>query len=539
MTDTIFYNGKIYTMAGSSVSAATATAIAVSGYRIQAVDSDAQILGLKTDSTALINLEGRCVVPGFIDSHCHVLYGGLEKNQLSLRDTGSIEELIERGRECIRKNHIPEGTWVLGSGYDHNLFPEHRHPDIHDLDAISTSHPILIERVCGHIGAANTAALRLTGFDQDQDILGGGKIERDAFGDPTGILVETVLDLIKVHLPQPTLEESKTAIRRIFEEASSYGVTSMHTDDVLGSSLETVMRSYREVCEEGNASVRIWEEVQAPRIPELNAFLDKGFRTGDGDRFFKIGNIKLLTDGSLGARTAYLQDDYSDDPGNRGINVYTQEELNEVVLAAHRAGMQVACHAIGDGSILQSAKALADAYEDDEKDLRNRIVHCQFVNEEILAQMIRGKVCADIQPPFLASDYPIVHDRMGNRDQGGYAWKTLLKNGIRLGGGSDSPVETFDPIWGIHCAVNRTDADDLPEGGWHPQEKLSVEEAVSLYTKDGAVLSLEENEKGTLEAGKFADFAVLSENIFEVPPQEIRYIQVVMTVMDGKIVYRK
>ena len=534
MADFIFYNGTIYTMAGI-----VAHAIAISGYKIDAVGTDEQILGLKTDSTIVIDLEGKCVVPGFIDSHCHVLYGGLEQNQLSLRDTNSIEELIERGREYIRANNIPEGTWIIGSGYDHNVFPEHRHPDVHDLDAISTRHPILIERVCGHIGAANTAALHLTGFDQDQEILGGGKIERDKEGNPTGILVETVLDLIKHHLPRPTVEESKSAIIRIFKEASSYGVTSMHTDDVMGSTLETVMQAYREVRREGMASVRIWEEVQAPRLPELKSFLDKGLRTGDGDRFFKIGNIKLITDGSLGARTAFLKEDYSDDPGNRGVNVYTQEELNEVVLFAHQNGMQLACHAIGDGSALQCASALADAYESDRKDLRNRIVHCQFVNEAILEQMVRGKVCADIQPPFLASDYPIVHERMGSRDRGGYAWKTLRERGIRLGGGSDSPVETFNPIWGIHCAVNRTDTEDLPEGGWHPTEKLTVEEAVSLYTKDGAVLSFEENEKGTLEPGKYADFVVLDKNIFEVPSIEIRHIQVTMTVMDGKIVYEK
>ncbi len=528
----IFDNGRIYTQAGR-----IASAIAVSGCRIAAVGSNDEICRMQSEKTKRIDLKGRCVVPGFTDSHCHVLYGGLAAEQLSLRETTSICGMIREIQAYIKEKKLSPGTWILASGYDHNIFPEGRHPDVKDLDAVSEEHPILIERVCGHIGAANSLALALTGFDREQVFPGGGRIERGPDTKPNGILVETVLDRIKDHLPKPTVEESARAIRRIFAEASSYGVTSMHTDDVAGSTLETVMSAYQRVKEEGKATVRIWEEVQAPRIPDIREFLKKGFRTGDGDRFFRIGNIKLITDGSLGARTALMSQPYNDDPVNTGVQVYTQEELNEVVRFAHLSGMQVACHAIGDGAAAQCAAAMSAAYRSDGRDLRNRIVHCQFVNDSVLSVMREGHVCADVQPAFLASDLPMIHSRTGSRDSGGYAWKSLMDNGILLGGGSDSPVETFNPIWGIHCAVNRTDAGGLPDGGWHADEKLTVEEAVRMYTVNGAFLSLEEEEKGTLETGKLADFVVLDRDIYEIDPTDIKNTRVVMTIMDGKIVF--
>ena len=534
MADLIFYNGRIYTLAGKEC----VSALAVTGYRIEAVGNDREVLALADDRTRCIDLKGKCVLPGFTDTHCHAYYAGLAKRQIPLNGVRSVEEIIQRGRDFIEKYQVPEGTWLVAGGFDHNHFDEPRLPQAADLDRISTRHPILLERICGHIGSINTLALSQTGFDREITFEGGGGVEKDAQGRPTGVIVETALDLIKTRIPKPDKYTVKEAFRAAFEEANTYGVTGMHTDDVPGSSLQTVLDALKDLEEEGRMTVRVWEEVEAPRIPELKEFLATGLRTGSGNRFFKIGNIKLISDGSLGARTAFLQAPYSDDPENCGVRVYTQEELDEVVLTAHEAGMQVACHAIGDGAIQQCAAALQRAYESDGKDLRNRIVHCQFVNEKILDTMAAGRICADIQPAFLASDLPIIHERMGERDQGGYAWKSLADKNLILGGGSDCPVETFNPIWGIHCAVNRTDAGGQPEGGWHPQQKLTVEEAVRLYTTGGAKLSLEEDCKGTLEPGKFADFAVLDQDIFSVSPDRICEIKNTMTVMDGRIVYQ-
>ena len=535
MADKIFYNGKIYTQAGS-----VASAIAVAGNRIQAVGTDQELCSPEGENCEMVDLRGRCVLPGFCDSHCHVLLAGLEYEKIPLRGARSIEEVIERGKKFIEERKIPAGTWVIGSGYDHNIFPEQRQPERKDLDRISRVHPVMIERVCGHIGAANTLALAEAGFHADTVIEGeGGIIGKDADGEMNGVLVETALDVFKRNIPKADLAQAKRAILRVFEEVAAYGVTSMHTDDLEGAPLDIVMQAYRELRQEGKATVRIWEEVQKPRLPVLEEFLASGLRTGDGDEFFKIGNIKLITDGSLGARTALMREDYSDDPGNRGVGVYTQEELNEIVRTAHRAGMQVACHAIGDGAIAQCTEALSRAYLEDGADLRNRIVHCQFTDEELRSRMAEGHICADAQPSFVVSDLPLVYQRIGERAREGYAWKSMLDKGIHVGGGSDGPVETFNAVQGIHDAVNRASGEGQPSESWNPEEKLTVEEAVRMYTSEGAFLSLEEDIKGTLEPGKLADFVVLDKNIYEIPPETIHTARCVMTVMDGRIIYRR
>ena len=535
MADLILYNGRIYPQPGK-----TATAAAVSGNRIEALGSDEMILTMAGPGCERINLEGRCVLPGFVDTHCHVMACGLEAVRVGLRGSRSVAEVIERCRSFIEKNRIPEGAWIVGGGYDDNCFPEGRHPDRHDLDAVSVRHGVLIERVCGHIGAANTYALLEAGFDEHTVIDGeGGILPRDPDGRISGILVETALDVIKRRMPLTSLAEAKAAALRTFREAAAYGVTSMHTDDLECVPWDNMVRAYQEIISEGKASVRIWEEVQAPRPDALKEFLDRGLRTGDGDPFFKIGNIKLLTDGSLGARTAYMREDYTDDPGNRGVNVYTQEALDEMVMLSHQAGMQVACHAIGDGAIAQCVHALGAAWRSDRIDLRNRIVHCQFPDEELLEEMARNHICADVQPAFAVSDYQLVPSRIGSRDRFAYAWRSMMERGILIGGSSDSPVETFDPVWGIHCAVNRTDPEGQPPGGWHPQEKLTVEQAVRIFTASGAYLSMEEESKGTLDPGKLADMAVLDRDIYRIPAEEIRYCRNVMTISDGRIVYRE
>lgn len=537
MADKIFYNGRIYTMAGGRRS--LKEAVAVEGHLIQAVGSNADMLALAGDGCEKIDLKGRCMLPGFNDSHCHVVLTGLEYEKVNLRDARSLEECIRLCREYIEENHVPAGSWVCGSAYDHNIFEDVKKvPDRYDLNKISAEHPIILERVCGHIAGANDLALKIIGFDDDSEVT-GGVFDRDEHGHLTGVLREAALDLFKQRMPKLDVSGVRRCLLRVYEEAASYGVTSMQTDDLEGAPLEVLMEAYNGLAREGLATVRIFEEVQAARIPVLEEFLEKGLRTGDGDRFFKIGNIKLLTDGSLGARTAYLREPYSDEPDNQGVAVYTQEALNEVVMAAHKAGMQIACHAIGDGAASQCIKAFTEAYESDHIDLRNRIVHCQFVDEEMLDEMAKYNICADTQPPFVPSDYPLTRSRLGERDRGGYVWKSMLDKGIHIGGGSDSPVETFNPVWGIHCAVNRTDIDGKPEGGWHPEEKLSVDEAVLVYTIGGAYLSFEEDIKGTIEPGKLADMAVLNGDIFEIPAEEIKNLENVMTVMDGRIVYSK
>lgn len=537
MADLIFYNGIIHTMAEDAAETKVSAA-AVSGNLIEAVGGDEEILKLAEEQCRMVDLRGKCLVPGFQDSHCHLLLTGLGFRNLDLRGVRSAEELIEAGRAYIREHRIPEGTWILGEGFDHNLFPDPVLPDIRVADAISTCHPILIQRVCGHVGTANTMAFSMAGFDAHTRFP-GGVIDLDERGEITGVLREAALDQFKMRIPKPDIPTLKEAITDAARHVNQYGVTSVHTDDLEGGSLENIIRAYRELEREGRLNVRIWEEIQAARPEVLRAFLDRGLRTGDGSDSFKIGNIKLILDGSLGARTAGLRADYSDDPGNRGIFVYTQPELDEVVLAAHKAGMQVACHAIGDGAVAQSVAAFEKAYRLDGKDLRNRVVHCQFADEELIRRMAKSRIGADIQPGFVISDYPLAASRMGEREKWGYRWKSLLEAGVPMGAGSDGPVESYNPILGIYHGVNRTDGETLPEDGWHPEEKLTAREALYLYTGGGSYLSFEEDRKGQIKSGFLADLAVLSEDILGVPPERIRDIKVEMTVLGGKVVYER
>jgi predicted amidohydrolase YtcJ len=327
----------------------------------------------------------------------------------------------------------------------------------------------------------------------------------------------------------------ETAVR----QANTLGITSVQTDDLEGAPLSVLLEACSRLEQEGKLTIRIFEEVQAARRAVLEDFLKRNMRTGWGSDLFQIGNIKLLTDGSLGARTAYLRRDYSDAPGNCGIAVYNQEELDELVLTAHQADMQIAFHAIGDGAIEQCLDALEKALSVSKKNLRHRLVHCQIADENLLERIRKLEIGADIQPPFTASDWSLTEPRLGKaRADGSYNWRTMLRKGIPLGGGSDSPVEPLDPLWGIYCAVTRQDFSGLPEGGWHPQERLTVDEAVALYTSGAAYMSLEERRKGTIEPGKLADFVVLSRDIFSLAPEEILKTRVVMTVIGGRICYR-
>lgn len=533
MADQIFFHGRIYTMAGPIVQA-----LAVKGSHIEAVGRDEEITVLAEPGCRFTDLQGRCVVPGFNDSHCHVLLTGLNDERLDLSGVRSVEEMVRRGRDYIKEHQLPPGAWVRGGGYDHNIFERPVLPDGSVMEQISTEHPVMIERVCGHVGAANRLALSLAGFDAATEVT-GGVLDKDETGQLTGILREAALDAFKMRMPKISVSQAKGAIAAALKRANAVGLTSMQSDDTDGVDFDTVRQAYQELEAEGKLTVRIFEEIHAPRMGDLEDFLKQGFRTGDGTGFFKIGNIKLLTDGSLGARTASFREEYRDDPGNKGIAVYTQRELEELVLAAHRAGMQVAAHAIGDGAVEQCIGAFEKAWETDHVDLRNRIVHCQFADGAMLDRMARSHIAADIQPPFVPSDAPLTASRLGERAKNGYVWKSMLERGIHAGGGSDSPVESFDPIWGIHCAVNRTDMAGLPAGGWNPEQRLGVEEAVRLYTADGAYLSFEEDAKGTLEAGKLADFVILSQDIFQIPREEIKDTRVLRTVVGGKTVFSK
>ncbi|HRX27210.1 MAG TPA: amidohydrolase, partial [Aminivibrio sp.] len=409
-----------------------------------------------------------------------------------------------------------------------------------DLDDLVPSNPVILSRVCGHVAVLNSMALEILGITADSRF-SGGVVDLDDTGRPTGVIRETAVEWAHSRTPNPDGDKLRRLVARAGAAAAAAGLTSIHSDDLgsVGGDWGAILDLYLGLDGEGKMPVRITEQLLLRNRAALDRFLASGWRTGDGSPAFHIGPLKILTDGSMGGRTAFLREEYSDMPGVYGVPIYTAGELNDLVWTAHSAGMQVALHAIGDGALDMCLDALEKARERNLRKARHYIVHCQTGDMEQYHRMARLGVGAAIQPPFVPSDRPMAVRRIGeDRARRGYAWKTLLDLGIFLSGGSDCPVETFDPLWGIYTAVTRKDRDGVPEGGWNPAQKLTVEEAVDLYTRGGAYVSFEEHRKGTLQAGKLADLVVLDRDIFSVPEEGIPAAKPVLTMMGGKITFR-
>lgn len=522
-----------------------AEAVAIKGDKIFKVGNNDEILYLKSKGTKVIDLKGKVLVPGFNDSHMHLLGFGYFLNMLDLSGCISIDEVIEKTKNFVKEKNIQKGMWVRGRGWNHDYFEvEKRFPTRYDLDKISTEHPIVLTRACGHICIANSKAIEMAGLNKETHQVEGGHFDVDEIGEPLGIFRENALDLIYSIIPNPEPEEIKKALKAATAYANSKGLTSVQTDDfgsISSYGFKRVIQAYNELNESGELTLRIYEQCLLPEINMLNEFLEAGYATGQGDEMFKIGPLKLLGDGSLGARTASLCQPYEDEPSTTGILVFTQEELDELVRTAHNNKMQIAIHAIGDKIMYMALEAIEKSLKENPRlDHRHGIIHCQITDEKLLNKYKELNVTAYIQPIFLHYDIHIVEDRLGkDRAKNTYAFKTMLDKNIHIALGTDCPVEPLDVMPSIYCAVTRKDLKGYPEKGWLPEEKLTVEEAIYNYTMGSAYASFEENIKGSITEGKLADMAVLSQNIFEVEPESIKDIVVDMTIVGGRVVYEK
>lgn len=539
MVDLILINGKIHTM---DKERNIVEAIGINGDIIEKIGTNEEIMALKNNSTKIIDLEGKVVLPGFNDSHMHLLSYGYSLNRIDLGGAKSIEEI-----NCIIKNIIEEkdmekGEWVNGRGWNQDYFiGEKRFPTRYDLDKISLEHPILIGRACGHIVIVNSKALELLNITKDTPQVDGGHFDLDENGEPLGIFRENALGLVYSKLPNPTVDDIKHMMVRAIEDLNKNGVTSVGTDDFDAFpdvDYEKIILAYQELKEENKLKVRVYEQFLIQDKDRLQGFIDKGYGSSWGDKFFKLGPLKLLVDGSLGARTAALTEDYSDDYNNKGITKLLQDELDIIVDLANQYNIQVAIHGIGDRAMYMALESIEKALDKNPRDNhRHGIVHCQITDEELLNKFAELKIIAYIQPIFLDYDWKIVRSRVGeNRERTSYNWKTMLDKNITIACGSDSPVETFNVMKGIYEAVTRKDLDGNPQGGWLPEQKLTVDEAVYGYTMGGAYASFEENIKGSLEEGKLADMVVLSKDIFNMEEDSIKDVEVVATIFGGELV---
>jgi len=535
----IFFNGKIATMEKETP---LAEGVVVSEGRIMFVGNNDDVLMYKDDETQIIDLKGRLMVPGFIDSHMHLLNLGFFMRNIDLSSTRSIEDIKAAISDYIAKSNAEPGRWILGRGWNQDYFNEKVFPTKHDLDDISKEHPIMITRACGHAVVVNSKAMELCGIDRYTKQVEGGSIDLDENGEPNGIFRENAIDLIKERIPKADIKSIKEAILAAQERALSCGLTSVQSDDLqsaAGAGYEEVIKAYKELASEGRMKIRLYEQCLLPDMDALVSFFDKGYYSGWGDEHFKLGPLKLLTDGSLGARTAYLTEEYSDSPGNYGISTYTQDELDKLVSYAHEKEMSVAIHCIGDKAMYMAFESIEKAMKKSpDKKVRHSIVHCQITDEKLLERFRELDVIAHVQPIFLNYDLHIVVDRVGTeRAKWTYNWKTLIDKGVHVAFGSDCPVEPCNVMHGIYAAVTRKDLSGYPEGGWLPEQKITVEEALYGFTMGAAYASFEENIKGSIKEGKLADFTVLNEDIFEIEHDRLKDVEVAATIVNGEIMW--
>lgn len=538
--DLILYNGSIITV---DREIPAARAVAVQGGLIKAVGEDREILALRQAGTEVLDLQGKGVVPGFNDSHMHMFGYALTRGMVDLRRSTGIDDLIAAIRGYIQENGIGGGAWVFGWGWDQTGFREKRMPNREDLDRVSAEHSIVLMRTCGHVCSVNTVALKGAGIFESAPPVEGGHVDVDGSGKPTGILKEKAMDLVLSLFPPMDKEMLKALIIMAADDFLRAGLTSVQTDDLanFSGSAEELLQAYFELDSGGQMPLRVNAQLLLPSMDKLRAFLELGHKTGDGNDFFKIGPLKLLTDGSLGGRTAALAAAYADAPGDCGIPIFSREELELLVGTAHAAGMQVAAHAIGDGAIemvLDAYKTAQEKYP--RRDPRFRVIHASLARPDLLERFRAQGVVADIQPAFVPSDYPFIEERLGHkRADWAYCWKEFVKRGISLGGGSDCPVETHDPLQGLHAALTRQDTAGNPSGGWRPEQRLSLEEALQIYTLGSAYCTFEEQSKGSITPGKLADLVVLSHDIGRIEPNAIKDVTVEKTILNGRIVYSK
>lgn len=535
----IFYNGKVYTG-----ELPLREAFAVEDDRFVFVGDSKEALALAAEGDKKVDLSGRFVCAGFNDSHMHLLNYGLSLVSAKLDEhTESLAELLDYVRTFAAEHPVAEGAWLKGRGWNQDYFTdEKRMPDRHDLDGISTEYPICLVRCCGHCLVVNSKALEVLGVTADTPQPEGGSIGM-ADGEPDGRFFDNAMGLVYDTLPAPSKEEIKTMIRTACAALNGYGVTSSQTDDYLSFHAvpwQTVMEAYKELEAEGLLTVRVNEQSNFGDLTSLKAFMEAGHNTGTGSSLFRTGPLKMLGDGSLGARTAYLSRPYADDPSTCGFPVFSQETLDEMIGHANRNGMQVAIHAIGDGCLDMVLDAIEKALKEcPREDHRHGIVHCQISRADQLQRIIDLKLHIYAQSIFLDYDNHIVEARAGkDLAATSYSWKTLLDGGVSVSNGTDCPVELPDPMKGIQCAVTRRSIRD-GYGPYLPKQAFTVQEALDSYTWRGAEASFEEGVKGRIAPGQLADFVLLSDDPFAVKPDDIHNIAVCETWLGGKSTFCK
>ncbi|HEV2801254.1 MAG TPA: amidohydrolase [Pyrinomonadaceae bacterium] len=552
-------NGKIFT---GDARGTLAEAVAVDGERIVAVGTNSE-MARDYQAERTVDLRGRLVTPGFNDAHIHFIGGGLSLLRVELLGARTLEEA--KARIAAKARELPPGAWITGRGWDHTLWGG-QWPTRADLDAVAPNNPVFVQRVDGHVSWANSLALKLANVTRDTRAPEGGEILRDAAGEPTGILKETAAGLVGRVVPQPTRAERMQAAERALAEARRYGLTSIQDN----SGYESI-ELYRELLAAGKLTVRVaeWqnfedtvERLQAQRT-EFASFKIDPLR-------IRLTALKGYVDGTLGSRTAAMLAPFADDPHNSGIPRRPPEELTRMIVERSNEGFQIALHAIGDRANRMALDGFERAFTEGvyiergikegvldpkliaspefakqagaylQSRVRHRVEHAQVVAPTDFARFRSLGVVASMQPAHAISDKRWAQERLGEyRVQGAYAWHKMRSFGIHMPFGTDWPVEPINPYLGLYAAVTRQSTEGDPPGGWWPQERLTIAEAIRCYTAEPAYASFEETEKGQIAPGMLADIIVHTRDLLTIRPEEILQTETAMTIFGGRIVYER
>ena len=539
MLDKLFINGEIYSMKKE-------------GEKFQSLGvKDGKITFLGTNEEAknvsskeLIDLKGKMMIPGMADAHLHLYAYCQNLTFVDLSKVHNINEMINLMKEKVK--NVKKGDWVKGVNFDQSKWKENRFPTLEEMDSISKDNPIIIKRCCLHAVVANSKALKMAGIGKNYQAGSGGIVELDKDGMPNGILREQSTKVFDDILPDPLkdIEVQKKIMQDVLNDMSSKGITTIHTYAAKIWQYNEDINIYKNFEKEGKLPLRVTVCIDELFEPEI---LTKE-KLNNPYRKVQLGAYKIFSDGSMGSRSAALKKPYSDDPQNSGFMLFTQEELNNKILTGYEHGLQPAIHAIGDRALdmtlaaieytLKTTKEKGMTDEEQKNRLPFRIIHVQMIDDDLLKRMKKLPLVLDIQPIFLCTDLHWIEDRIGKeRLKGSFALKTMEKAGLIQTGGSDCPVETYEPLKGIYAAVTRQDMEGYPIEGFLPEERLSVYEALCMYTKNVPYATGQENVLGTLEIGKFADLTVLEKNLFKIDKKEIKDVKVEQTYVAGNCVF--
>lgn len=528
LVGTLWYGGRIYTLENE-------------GETVQAVlTKDGQIVAtgntefLKREYDGEIteehNLKGYTMIPGLVDSHMHLIGHGEKLLRLDFSNIKNSAEMLESLK--IRAGKVPEGQWIIGEGWNENQLEDNKILHRTELDEVAPNHPVLLKRICRHALIANSKALQLANISKETIDPVGGVIVRDVDDHPTGYLLDKAQEMILNIAPFPTLEEIQYALETSIKDCYKKGLVGGHTEDLsYYGSLENTLNAYYNV---GNKGLKFRSHllVHHQIVDEFQQ------RKREAHKFIEYGAMKIFADGALGGRTALLSFPYKDDPTTSGVAIHTKEDLEDLIKTARGFEMEVAVHAIGDLAFEWILELIEK--HPPKKGQHDRLIHAQILRPELIEKTKSLPIILDIQPRFVASDFPWVIERIGEDYlKSCYAWKTLIEAGIPCAGGSDAPIEPVDPLLGIYAAITRSSDYENSGKSYLPEQKLSVFEAVELYTKGSAYAIHKENKRGMIKTGFTADFTVFDQDVFTLEAEQLLQTNVVMTIVDDDIMYKR